>query len=130
MKQNGYVTSQAMYQQISQTYTTSITQNAFNSNKCPRIGFARLICHPIEDGEENFHGDDVIITIYRLVPDYVGRQVNLSSLKKKIRPQVSLIDPDTPLELGTDERELGDRTSLCGKRYSKRQWQQAEADPL
>ena len=35
--------------------------------------------HPIKVGEEKFHGDDMIITIYRIVPDYVvGRSASCS----------------------------------------------------
>jgi hypothetical protein len=53
---------------------TSIISNAYNFNGCQRIEFVRPVCCLSKVGEENIHGNDVIITIYRLVPNYlVGR---------------------------------------------------------
>jgi len=43
----------------------------------PKNWVCGAVCHPRKVGEENMHGDDVIITIYRLVPDYVvGRSTS------------------------------------------------------
>lgn len=42
----------------------------------------------------NIHGDDVIFTLYRYIPDYVVSR-SIRRWKKKIR--LSLIDPDAPL---------------------------------
>jgi hypothetical protein len=46
-------------------------------NRCQRIGVSRPVCCPRKVREENINGDDVIITIYRLVSDYVvGRSTS------------------------------------------------------
>ena len=52
--------------------------------------------HPIEVGEEKFRGDDVIITIYGPVPDYVVGRSTSRRRKKKFDPRCRLLIPTPP----------------------------------
>ena len=66
-KENGYVTSEAIYNlPNSQIYTTVVSFRMHKSWANPKeLGLRGMFVIQKKIGEGNIHGDDVIITIYR-----------------------------------------------------------------